>query len=99
MSDFINDGITLQTLYQAMTLGKLGVQYVLKSKKAFDSIIFNEASDVPVNTYYTKNKERDSEARKNYQTLKRTPKSEGIIMTEIIKNPQLLLDFETERGY
>ncbi|MBO4858728.1 MAG: DUF3990 domain-containing protein [Treponema sp.] len=97
--DFINDGITLQTLYQAMTLGKLGVQYVLKSKKAFDSIIFNEASDVPVNTYYTKYKERDSEARKNYQTLKRTPKSEGIIMTEIIKNPQLLLDFETERVY
>ena len=95
--DFINDGITLQTLYQAMTLGKLGTQYVLKSKKAFDTIEFNEKIEVPENQYYPKYKERDSSARSNYQKLRRNPKSKGIIMTEIIKKPQLLIDFEAKR--
>lgn len=95
--DFINDGITLQTLYKAMTLGNLGIQYVLKSKKAFDAITFNEAIEVPAKVYYSKYQERDTAARNNYQTMKQTPKSEGIIMTEIIKNPQLIIDFEDER--
>lgn len=95
--DFINDAITLQTLYRAMTLGKLGLQYVLKSKKAFDTIVFNEAIEVSPEMYYSKYKERDTLARDNYRKLKQSPKSQGVIMTEIIKNPQLLLDFEEQQ--
>ena len=87
--DFVNDAITIQTLSKAMLLGKLGYQYVLKSKKAFDSIKYIGSEKVEPSVYYTKYKNRDTEARNKYQNLKHKPKSKGIIITEIIKNPSL----------
>lgn len=92
--DFINDAITLQALYSAMTFGKLGLQIMLKSEKAFNSIKFKEVTPVSMSIYYKKYKERENIARAEYKRLKGDKKSQGIIMTEIIKNPQLLIDYE-----
>lgn len=36
--DFVKDDLSLEKLSEAMRIGKLGLQYVLMSKKAFDSI-------------------------------------------------------------
>ena len=39
--DFINGTISYRQLNNAMYLGKLGIQYVLKSKEAFNRIVFD----------------------------------------------------------
>lgn len=44
--DFLNGTISYQQLSKAMQLGKLGFQYVLKSKKAFDSIKYLGSEEV-----------------------------------------------------
>lgn len=94
--DFVNDGITLETLSSAMRLGALGIQVMLKSKKAFEQIKFVKQERVPKDVYHPKYIQRDKDARNSYQKLRRTPKSNGIIMTEIIKNPKLVKDFEAK---
>ena len=92
--DFINDAITLQSLTKAMRLGKLGLQVMVKSEEAFNRLQYIGSEHVSKNVYYTKYKERDGEARNSYRELRKEPKSNGLIITEIIKNPQLLKDFE-----
>ena len=41
--DFVNGTLSLSDLSEAMRLGKLGEQVVLKSKKAFEALTFLEA--------------------------------------------------------
>ena len=95
--DFVNDAITIQSLEKAMTLGKLGLQTMIKSEKAFERLKFTQAQAVLKETYYSRFKQRDTAARSTYQELRKLPKSQGIIITEIIKNPELLYSHEKER--
>lgn len=69
--DFIMGTISLQKLSNAMRLGKLGEQIVLKSEKAFSKIEYqgNELADSKI--YFSKKYNRDSVARKDYQEDKR----------------------------
>lgn len=92
--DFINDAITIQSLTKAMRLGKLGLQVMVKSEEAFNRLQFIGSEQVSKAVYYAKYKERDGTARSSYRELRKQPKSNGLIITEIIKNPQLLRDFE-----
>lgn len=88
--DFLNDNITLETLSSSLVLGKLGEQFVLKSKKAFSSITFISSKKVKREDYYSSFKDEDENARKEYRELRKGKKSEGILITEIVKNPKLL---------
>lgn len=45
--DFVNGTLSLSDLSEAMRLGKLGEQVVLKSKKAFKALTFVEAIKAP----------------------------------------------------
>ena len=63
--DFIKGTISVQQLERAVTLGNLGVQYVMKSRESFRRLTFTEA--IPVSSaYFEKRMRRDQEARNSY---------------------------------
>ena len=69
--DFLNNTIPLETLAEAMKLGKLGEQIVLKSEKAFEAITFVESHRTDNMIYYPKRVLRDRTAREEYQEKRR----------------------------
>ena len=68
--DFLNNAISLKHLSKAMRLGKLGIQYVLISQKAFDAIHFTQAERVENAVYFPKFHNRDLKARTTYKSSK-----------------------------
>lgn len=85
--DFINGTLSLRDLSEAMRLGKLGEQVVLKSKKAFQSLTFIEAIKAPREEYFGKYKLRDEEARNKYKQMTKQPIAENeIYVIDIIRN-------------
>lgn len=83
---FINNGLSLRRLEQAMKLGKLGIQYALVSEQAFDSLKFVDSYRVESRIYYEKYKQRDDKARTYYkENLRRESlSSEDIFITDIM---------------
>ena len=69
--DFLNNTIPLETLAEAMKLGKLGEQIVLKSEKAFKAITFVQGHRTDNMIYYPKRASRDRTAREEYQERRR----------------------------
>lgn len=85
--DFINGTLSLRDLSEAMRLGKLGEQVVLKSKKAFQALTFIEAIKAPHEEYFGKYKLRDEEARNRYREMAKQPIAENeIYVIDIIRN-------------
>ena len=85
--DFVNGTLSLSDLSEAMRLGKLGEQVVLKSKKAFESLRFVEAVEAPRQEYFAKYKSRDEEARKKYRQIASKLMAENeIYVLDIIRN-------------
>lgn len=68
--DFLNNAISVRHLSHAMHLGKLGIQYVLVSQKAFDALHFIQAEPVENRVYYPLHMVRDNKARKAYRSSK-----------------------------
>lgn len=69
--DFVAGVISLEKLSEAMRLGKLGEQIVLKSPKAFNQIEFVGCENVDSDIYYTRKMERERDARREYRKRKR----------------------------
>ena len=65
--DFVAGVISLQKLSEAMRLGKLGEQIVLKSPKAFAQIKYIGSDLVDAEIYYAKKAERERMARREYR--------------------------------
>lgn len=63
---FISNTLPLRSLNQALRLGKLGLQTVLISEKAFEKIKFIGKEEVKRENYYPKFLSRDTNARKTY---------------------------------
>ena len=89
--DFAAGAISLAKLSEAMKLGKLGEQIVLKSETAFAHIRFVGAEPAAAITYYEKKVIRDREARRAYRRSRLTSDDIGglymlDIMREGIKN-------------
>ena len=85
--DFVNGTLSLSDLSEAMRLGKLGEQVVLKSKKSFDALTFVEAIKAPRQEYFAKYKQRDEEARGKYRQIAAKPLAESeIYVIDIIRN-------------
>ena len=70
--DFVSGAISLSKLTEAMHLGKLGEQVVLKSERSFANIRFLEVHPADAATYYEKKALRDREARRAYRASKRS---------------------------
>ena len=85
--DFVSGTLSLSDLSEAMRLGKLGEQVVLKSKKAFEALTFVEAVKAPRHEYFAKYKSRDEEARVRYRHIATKPVAENeIYVVDIIRN-------------
>ena len=67
---FLNNIISVQKLNEAMYLGKLGEQVVLKSKKAFSQILYISHAAADRNIYYPKKMLRDLNARETFQKIR-----------------------------
>ncbi len=65
--DFVAGTISLKKLSEAMRLGRLGEQIVLKSQKAYDQIRFLDAEPADAKIYYERKAMRDREARREYR--------------------------------
>lgn len=83
--DFLTNQISLTQLSYAMKLGKLGIQFVLKSKKAFDNIKFIKYEPVDSSIYYLKRRMRDEKARKDYHDILEKYDENGIFIRDLIK--------------
>jgi hypothetical protein len=66
--DFVSNTISLKQLSEAMRLGKLGEQVVIKSPKGFEAIKYMDSEPASKDEYYIKKAARDREARKEYRT-------------------------------
>ena len=64
--DFLNGTISYSQLSEAMKLGKLGEQFVLKSRMAFERIRFLDYECTQAQEWYAKKMLRDRTARREY---------------------------------
>ena len=83
--DFINGTISYRQLSNAMHLGKLGQQFVLKSKTAFERIRFVGCEIAESEEWYTRKQERDKAARREYFSVERNRRQRGdLYITQIL---------------
>lgn len=83
--DFLNNQISLRTLNKAMYLGQLGIQYVIKSQRAFEMIHYLGAHEASNQKWYPSKEARDASARSRYRELRQLPWQRGeIYMMTII---------------
>ena len=64
--DFVNNTISVQQLAKAMKLRKLGIQYMLRTEKAFANLTYVGAQEVDWTIYHAKYLKRDLKARSDY---------------------------------
>lgn len=83
--DFINGAISVRQLGNALKLGKLGTQYVLKSQKAFDSISFIGHETALSSEWFSKKENRDKTARRQYFDQEKNGRQRGdLYITQIL---------------
>lgn len=75
--DFINGTISYRQLTNAMHLGNLGQQFVLKSKSAFERIKFVGFEVAESSAWYAKKILRDKTARREYFSVERNKRLRG----------------------
>ena len=83
---FLNNTISVRCLAEALQLGNLGEQFVLKSEKAFDHIRFLGYEIADSSIYYPLRQERNMNARKEILSNKRgTLSVDDIYLNDIIR--------------
>ena len=90
--DFINGTISYRQLNNAMHLGKLGQQFVLKSRKAFDRIKFVGYEVAESNQWYARKMNRDKAARREYFSVERNRRQRGDIYITGIMDEEMKSD-------
>lgn len=84
--NFVVNGITLGQLQEAMKLGRLGEQIVLKSRRAFERLRFVEYESAPSEIYFKKKLERDQSARAEYRKrVRHMPNKDELLMIDIMR--------------
>lgn len=81
---FLNNAISVDQLAQAMRLGKLGEQIVIKSKFAFSRLKYEGFEPAEQKQYYTLRKARDDEANRHYQEMLEE-ESDGLYIQGIMR--------------
>lgn len=83
--DFISGTISYRQLQNAMQLGKLGEQIVLKSKAAFQQIQFVNSEAVLRSEWLARKQWRDQNARRTYFDVERNKRQRGdLYITNIL---------------
>lgn len=81
---FLNNGISVEQLSQAMRLGKLGEQIVIKSKFAFSKLKYEGFDVASKDEYYVLRKARDDEANQLYLEMLEE-ESDGLYIQDIMR--------------
>lgn len=81
---FLNNGITVEQLAQAMQLGKLGEQIVIKSQYAFSKLHFEGYNEAAKEKYYDQRCSRTKEADRLYWQMLEA-ESDGLYMQDIMR--------------
>ena len=81
---FLNNAISVEQLSQAMRLGKLGEQAVIKSQFAFSKLKFEGFSIAEKDKYYVQRKARNDEANQTYLKML-DDETDGIYMQDIMR--------------
>lgn len=95
--DFINGTISYRQLSNAMHLGNLGQQFVLKSKKAFDEVKFIKYEVAENSIWYEKKESRDKAARREYFDVEKNKRQRGDIYITQIMDEEMKADDERLR--
>lgn len=82
---FLSNTITIQQLTHAMKYGDLGLQVMLRSKKAFAAISFVGSYSVDGKLYYPKRLKRDTDARNAFHRLLEQEDKEGLYLSDIMR--------------
>ena len=90
--DFLNGTISYRQLNNAMHLGNLGQQFVLKSKKAFDEIQYVGNEIALCDGWYAKKENRDKSARRDYFDTEKNKRQRGDIYITQIMDEELTAD-------
>ena len=90
--DFINSTISYRQLGNAMHLGKLGQQFVLKSKEAFERIKFIGYEVAESDEWYAKKMLRDKSARREYFSVERNKRQRGDLYITQIMDEEMTAD-------
>lgn len=91
-ADFINGAISYRQLSNAMRLGKLGQQFVLKSRRAFESLEFTGYEIASVQEWYKRKASRDHMARRQYFDLERNRRQRGDLYITTILDEEMKPD-------
>ena len=90
--DFINGTISYRQLNNAMHLGKLGQQFVLKSRTAFDRIRFVGSEVAESEEWYAKKMLRDRTARREYFSVEHSKRQRGDLYITQIMDEEMMPD-------
>ncbi|MBQ9768074.1 MAG: DUF3990 domain-containing protein [Lachnospiraceae bacterium] len=90
--DFLNGTISYRQLCNAMRLGKLGQQVVLKSESAFRQIRFVGYEAAESKEWYAKKMLRDKSARREYFNTERNKRQKGDIYVMQIMDEEMRAD-------
>lgn len=82
--DFLNGTISLEKLNEAMHLGKYGMQYVLKTEKAFSRLEFVEAIPASRDPWFVRKVERDDAANREYFDSRKKRQPGQLYITQIL---------------
>ena len=81
---FLNNGITVQQLSQAMRRGKLGEQIVVKSKFAFSRLRYDGFDIAEKETYFSLRKARNDDANRMYLEMLEQ-EDDGLYIQDIMR--------------
>ena len=91
-ADFINGAISYRQLSNAMRLGKLGKQFVLKSKRSFKRLRFLGYETADYREWYKKKAFRDKSARRQYFDVERNRRQKGDLYITTILDEEMTAD-------
>ncbi len=90
--DFINGTISYRQLNNAMRLGRLGMQFVLKSREAFSRVRFTGAEVAESGEWYARKMLRDRTARREYFDSERSRRRRGDLYITQIMDEEMTQD-------
>ena len=84
---FVNNGLTVSRLNEALHLGKLGVQVALRTERAFSHLRFVRADEVPWDEYHARYVRRDAAAREEWRLKLKdaAPEAKGVFAYDVIR--------------
>jgi hypothetical protein len=82
---FLNNGISVGQLAQAMRLGKLGEQIVIKSEYAFSKLEYQGFEIAAKDAYYVLRKAREDDANQQYLKMLAEDEDDELYIRDIMK--------------